>query len=224
VFLDPRLKQKIPEFRRKHKEIFLIDLSGQPDELRISPNLLIRPLTRQEFLFLQSDIDLGCDPTEELLKSCMIWPEIDWANDATNLLFDLPYMCFDGLAKCIIDISGFSSNEQIAMSFNNARIAINSLDSVMLTVISRHFQGIDSQKIDNMTLEQITKLFAIAETSLEQPIDLRLFLDEKYAEKQMRAHERKQNKSATRLPNGAISRSMGMLDVPEGWNSAESTE
>jgi len=40
----------------------------------------------------------------------------------------------------------------------------------------------------------------------------------------MRAHERKQIKAATRLPNGAISRSMGMLDVPEGWNSAESTE
>ncbi len=76
MFLDPRLKQKIPELRRKHKEIFLIDLSGQPDESRINPNLLIRPLTRQEFLFLQSDIELGCDPTEEIFKSCMIWSEI----------------------------------------------------------------------------------------------------------------------------------------------------
>ena len=103
-------------------------------------------------------------------------------------------------------------------------MAINSLDSVMLTVISRHFRGIDPENIDNMTLDQITKLFAIAETSLEQPIDLRLFLDEEYAQKQMRVHERKQMKAATRLPNGAISRSMGMLDVPEGWNSAESTE
>ena len=224
MFLDPRLKQKIPELRRKYKEIFLIDLSGQPDELRISPNVLIRPLTRQEFLFLQKDIELGCDPTEELLKSCMIWPEVDWADHDTNPLFDLPYMCFDGLAKCIIDISGFSSNEHIAMNFNSARMAINSLDSVMLTVISRHFHGIKPDDLDNMTLEEITKLFAIAETSLEQPIDLRLFLDEEYAEKQMRAHERKQMKDATRLPNGAISRSMGMLDVPEGWNSAESTE
>ena len=224
MFLDPRLKQKIPELRRKHKDIFLIDLSGQPDESRIKPNLLIRPLTRQEFLFLQKDIELGCDPTEEILKSCMIWPEIDWLNDDANLLFDLPCMCFDQLAKCIIDISGFSSNEALAICFNNARMGINSLDSIMLTVISRHFHSLRPEDLDNMTLDEITKLFAIAETSLEQPIDLRLFLDEEYAERQMRAQERKQNRSATRLPNGAISRSMGMLDIPDGWNSAESTE
>ena len=224
MFFDPRLKQKIPELRRKYKEIFLIDLSGQPGESRISPNILIRPLTRQEFLFLQSDIELGCDPTEELLKSCMIWPEVDWLNDDENPLFDLPYMCVEGLAKCIIDISGFSSDEHIALNFQEARVGINSLDAVMLTVISRHFHALKPEDLDNMTLSEITKLFAIAETSLEQPIDLRLFLDPEYAQRQMMAEERRQAKAATRLPNGAISRSMGMLNVPEGWNTAQSTE
>ena len=73
-------------------------------------------------------------------------------------------------------------------------------------------------------MTEITKLYAIAETSLPEPIDLRLFLDEEYAQKHIRAEKRREAKSATRLPNGAISRSMGMLDVPEGWNSAEATE
>lgn len=220
MFLDPRLKQKIPELRRKHKEIFLIDLSGQPDESRISPNVLIRPLTRQEFLFLQSDIELGCDPTEELLKSCIIWPEIDWSDIQKNTLFDLPCMCFDHLSKCIIEISGFSSNEDIAEAFSAARINVNSLDSVLQAVVFRYFNGITPDDFDSMTLTKIAELFAIAETSLEQPVDLRLFLDSEYAEKQMKIAQRAEQRNIRRqLPN-----TLNALSVPDGWNSAESTE
>ena len=220
MFLDPRLKQKIPELRRKHKEIFLIDLSGQPDESRISPNVLIRPLTRQEFLFLQSDIELGCDPTEELLKSCIIWPEIDWSDIEKNALFDLPCMCFDHLAKCIIEISGFSSNEDIAEAFSAARINVNSLDSVLQAVVFRYFNGITPDDFDSMTLTKIAELFAIAETSLEQPVDLRLFLDAEYAEKQMKIARRAEQRNIRRqLPN-----TLNALSVPDGWNSAQSTE
>ena len=220
MFLDPRLKQKIPELRRKYKEIFLIDLSGQPGESRISPNVLIRPLTRQEFLFLQSDIELGCDPTEELLKSCVIWPELDWSNLDNNKLFDIPCMCFDQLAKCIIDISGFSSNEDIAEAFSAARLNVNSLDAVLQAVVFRYFNGITPDDFDAMTITEIAKLFAIAETSLEQPVDLRLFLDPEYAEKQMRLAQRAEQRGIRRqLPN-----TLNALSVPDGWNSAQSTE
>jgi len=220
VFLDPRLKQKIPELRRKYKEIYLIDLSGQPDELKISPNVLIRPLTRQEFLFLQSDIELGCDPTEELLRSCIIWPEIDWSNEEKNSLFDLPCMCFDQLSKCIIDISGFSSNEDIAEAFSLARMNVNSLDSVLQAVVMGHFSGITPQEFDSMSLTEVAKLFAIAETFLQQPIDLRLFLDTEYAEKQMRVAKRSEERNIRRqLPN-----TLNSLSVPSGWDSVESTE
>jgi hypothetical protein len=223
VFLDHRLKQQIPELRRRYKEIFLIDLSGQPGELNV-PNLLIRALTRQEFLFLQQDIEIGCDPTEQILQSCIIWPELNWNDIDKNTLFDLPYMCFDELGKCIIDVSGFGSNEDIATCFNNARIAINSLDSVMLTVISRHFHSLKPIELEDMTLAELTRLFAIAETSLENPIDLRLFLDEPYAEKQMALTERKRRKAAARLPNGMMPDIPMIPGVPEGWDSAESRE
>jgi len=223
VFLDSRLKQHIPKLRRRHKEVFLIDLSGQPGEILV-PNLLIRALTRQEFLFLQQDIELGCDPTEQILQSCILWPEYDWVEIKDNLLFDLPYMCFDEIGKCIIDVSGFGSDEQIASAFNSARIAINSLDSVMLTVITRHFQSMRPDDLENMTLSELTKLFAVAETSLENPVDLRMFLDEPYAQKQMAQMEKKRRKHAARLPNGMISDLPVLPGVPDGWNSAESEE
>jgi hypothetical protein len=224
VFLDPRLKEEIPRLRRACKEIFLIDLSGQPGESKVS-NILIRPMTRQEFLFLQQDIDLGCDPTEQILQSCIIWPEFNWINIDKNPLYDLPCMCFEMLSKCIIDISGFSSNEGIADYFNEARVAINSLDSVMMTVITRHFHAIKPCELEDMTLAELTKLFAIAETSLEQPIDLRMFLDEEYAQKQVAKEVRKQKKQMHRgLPGKMMPDSYRVPQSPEGWNSAQSTE
>ena len=223
MFLDPRLKQRIPELRRRHKEIFLIDLSGQPGESRITSNLLIRPLTRQEFLFTQSDVELGCDPTETILKDGIIWPEIDWDDDS-HPIFDLPYMCFEKLAECIIDVSGFSSNESIAMHFNVARHEINSMDSLVLAVITNHFSSIRPEDLDNMTLSEITKLFAIAETNLEQPVDLRLFLDPEYAQRKMDAQRRREAKQRTFAPGARLQRQISALEPPQGWNSAQSTE
>jgi hypothetical protein len=223
VFLDPRLKEEIPGLRRTHKEIFLIDLSGQPGGSKIS-NILIRSMTRQEFLFLQQDIDLGCDPTEQILQSCIIWPEFNWINIDKNPLYDLPCMCPEMLSKCIIDVSGFGSNQDIAYKFNEARIAINSLDSVMTAVITKHFHAINPCALEDMTLSELTKLFAIAETSLEQPIDIRMFLDEEYAARAMAKAARQRRKTRGRLPNGMLADAPSIPAPPEGWNSAEAME
>ncbi len=223
MFLDPRLKEKIPELRRTHKEIFLIDLSGQPGESKVS-NILIRSMTRQEFLFLQQDVELGCDPTEQILQSCIIWPDFNWLDLNKNPLYDLPCMCIDELSKCIIEVSGFGSNEDIAHRFNEARVSINSLDSVMMTVITRHFHSVKPCELEDMTLTELTRLFAIAETSLEQPIDLRMFLDSEYAEKQVVKEQRKQRRQINSLPNRILPQNSALPDVPEGWNSVQSTE
>lgn len=223
MFLDPRLKTRIPELRRIHKEIFLIDLSNQPGESKVS-SILVRPMTRQEFLFLQQDVELECDPTEQILQSCMIWPELDWVDTDKNPLYDLPCMCLEMLSKCIIDVSGFSSNEEIAKYFSDARVAINSLDSVMMTVITRHFHAIKPCELEDMTLSELTRLFAIAETSLEQPIDLRMFLDDEYAEKQVAKEMRKQRKQIGRVPGKMMPGSYRVPQPPEGWNSAQSME
>ena len=223
MFFDPRLKEKIPELRRTHKEIFLIDLSGQPGESKVS-NILIRSMTRQEFLFLQQDIELDCDPTDQILQSCIVWPEFNWIDIDKNPLYDLPCMCLEMLSKCIIDVSGFGSNQDIAYKFNEARIAINSLDSVMMAVITKHFHAIKPCELEDMTLSELTKLFAIAETSLEQPIDLRMFLDEEYANREMEKVARKRKKHMARLPNGMMSDAPEVPTPPEGWNSAQTME
>ena len=75
-----------------------------------------------------------------------------------------------------------------------------------------------------MTLSEITKLFAIAETNLEQPVDLRLFLDPEYAQRKMDAQRRREAKQRTFAPGARLQRQIGALEPPEGWNSAQSTE
>lgn len=221
IDIDPRLRLILPKLRRKHKDLYLLDLGNVPGGTKVR-NILFRPLTRREFLQLQQDAELGCDSTDIVLSTCVIWPKVDWDNIIVNIFYDLPCMIFEYIASAVIQSSGFASNESIAESFKSARMQVNSLDAVLTTLICRTFSGITPKMLDDMTLWDISRLFAMAETSLEQPIDLRLFLDPEYAARVAEREERRRNRRS-RVPGvpGRFTKVRGGVPpIPEGWESS----
>jgi len=223
VSIDPRLRQVLPKLRKKHRDLYWIDINNTYGyEVK---HLLVRPLTRREFMQVQQDVELGCDPTEIILSECIIWPEYDWENIITNKFYDLPCRVFDQLADCIVEVSGFASNEHIAETFVQARKAANSLDGMLAIVICKAFSSITPKMLDDMTMWDISRLFAMAETTLPETIDLRLFLDEEYAHRIMIKEQRKNHRrSRVNVPGapGTFGRTdrhqqQEVPPVPQGW-------
>lgn len=221
---DPRLKYRLPKLRRKHKDLYWITVN-EFDEYGVG-QIIVRPLTRREFMYIQQDIEAGCDPADIILATCVVWPEYDWNNTITNKFYDLPYRTFDQLSDIIIQVSGFASNELIAETFMNARKAANSLDAVLGTIICKTFGHISPSDIDDMTLWDIARLFAMAENTLPEPIDLRIFLDEQYAQKIMLKEKRKQaRQSKFNVPGapgtfGRVRPGKDIPPIPPGWQSS----
>ena len=210
---DPLLNIELPKLRRRHGEVFWIDLEAPVGGVH---GLVVRTLNRQEFLQIESDVDAGLDVSESVIEQCSVYPKLDWVNPDKNPLFLLPYHAFDQIAEQIVSLSGFNSPQRFAELVGEGREHINSLFGFMDTVIMKNLAGYTHKDLDNMTLPELTKVYAVAETALEEQFDFRLFLDPDYAAKVAAKDRKQQQKQQGRVP--------GRMDQvpppPQGWNSS----
>lgn len=209
IDLEPKLKPYLPRLRRKHKSLYLIDLSGAPGEHEVM-NVLFRPLTRREHALAEQDVACGTDPVDEIMRAAVLWPQVNWDED--NVLDELLYGVYEQIAEAIIDISGFNSNEGIFSAIMESRNGLGNIDAVMTTAICSAF-SMKPKEIDDLDLWDISRLFAMAETTSEADIDIRLFLDEEYAAGKVRAMERKQNRRS-KVPGVPARLTRNQSDVP----------
>ena len=212
---DPLLNIELPKLRRKFGEVFWIDFEVPADG---HTGIVVRALDRREFLQVEKDIDLGLDVAESVIEQCTVYPALDWYNPDNNPLFLLPYHAFDQIAQQIMSLSGYGDAERFAELVGEGREHINSLFGFMDTVILKNLAGYQRKDLDKMTLTEFTKVYAVAETALEEQFDFRLFLDPEYAAKLAAKEQRQQQKQQGYVPGrGQFNQ---VPPPPEGWESS----
>lgn len=209
---DPLLNIELPKLRRRHGEVFWIDLEAPVGGIS---GIVVRALNRQEFLQIQSDQELGLDVSESVIEQCAVYPELDWLNPDNNPLFLLPYHAFDQIAEQIISLSGYNDTMRFAELIGESREHINTLFGFMDTVIMKNLAGYTHKDLEQMTLPELARVYAVAETALEEPFDFRLFLDPDYAAK-VAAREKKQQQRQ----QGYVPGRNQVPPPPQGWESS----
>jgi len=209
---DPLLNIELPKLRRRHGEVFWIDLEAPVGGIS---GIVVRALNRQEFLQIESDQELGLDVSESVIEQCAVYPELDWLNPDNNSLFLLPYHAFDQIAEQIISLSGYNDTMRFAELIGESREHINTLFGFMDTVIMKNLAGYTHKDLEQMTLPELTRVYAVAETALEEPFDFRLFLDPDYAAK-VAAREKKQQQKQ----QGYVPGRNQVPPPPQGWESS----
>lgn len=209
---DPLLNIELPKLRRRHGEVFWIDLEAPVGGIS---GIVVRALNRQEFLQIESDHELGLDVSESVIEQCAVYPELDWLNPDNNPLFLLPYHAFDQIAEQIISLSGYNDTMRFAELIGESREHINTLFGFMDTVIMKNLAGYTHKDLEQMTLPELARVYAVAETALEEPFDFRLFLDPDYAAK-VAAREKKQQQKQ----QGYVPGRNQVPPPPQGWESS----
>ena len=209
---DPLLNIELPKLRRRHGEVFWIDLEAPVGGIS---GIVVRALNRQEFLQIESDQELGLDVSESVIEQCAVYPELDWLNPDNNPLFLLPYHAFDQIAEQIISLSGYNDTMRFAELIGESREHINTLFGFMDTVIMKNLAGYTHKDLEQMTLPELARVYAVAETALEEPFDFRLFLDPDYAAK-VAAREKKQQQRQ----QGYVPGRNQVPPPPQGWESS----
>lgn len=209
---DPLLNIELPKLRRRHGEVFWIDLEAPVGGIS---GIVVRALNRQEFLQIESDQELGLDVSESVIEQCAVYPELDWLNPDNNPLFLLPYHAFDQIAEQIISLSGYNDTMRFAELIGESREHINTLFGFMDTVIMKNLAGYTHKDLEQMTLPELARVYAVAETALEEPFDFRLFLDPDYAAK-VAARENKQQQRQ----QGYVPGRNQVSPPPQGWESS----
>lgn len=213
---DPLLNIELPKLRRRHGEVYWIDFESPVDGLS---GLVVRGLNRQEFLQIEKDQLVGLDVAESVIEQCTVYPDLDWQNPDNNPLFLLPYHAFDQIAEQIISLSGYNDPNRFAELIGEGRDHCSSLFGFMDAVIMKNLPGYKREDLEKMTLIELTKVYAVAETSLEEQFDFRLFLDPEYAAK-VAAKEKKQQQK--QQGQGFVPGRNQVPPPPQGWESSHS--
>lgn len=210
---DPLLNIEMPKLRRRHGEIYWIDLESPVGGVS---GIVVRALNRQEFLQIEKDLELGLDVSESIIEQCIVYPALDWQNPDNNPLYLLPYNAFDQIAEQVITLSGYGSTDKFTEMIQAGRDNVSSLFGFMDTVILKNLAGYTHHDLEKMTLPELARVYAVAETNLEEQFDFRLFLDPEYAAKVAAKEQRQQQKQQGRIP-GHLNQ---VAPPPQGWESS----
>lgn len=211
---DPLLNIELPLLRRRHGEIYWIELEAPVGGVT---GLVVRALNRQEFLQIESDIESGLDVAEAALEQCIVYPSLDWAEPDNNPLYLLPFHAFDQLAEQVVALSGFNSPERFQELISEGRDHVSTLYGFMDTVIMKNLSGYTHKELGQLSLVELSRVYATAETALEEPFDFRLFLDPEYAEKVANKARKRQQKQQGSMPGRFT---QNIPPPPQGWESS----
>lgn len=215
---DPLLNIELPLLRRRHGEVYWIELETPVAGIA---GLVVRVLNRQEFLQIEDDIDSGLDVAESALEQCIVYPALDWTDPDSNPLYLLPFHAFDQLAERVVALSGFNSPERFKEVISEERDHINTLYGFMDVVIMKNLKGYTHKELEQLSLTELSRVYATAETFLEEPFDFRLFLDPEYAEKVAAKTKRQQQKRQQGSMPGRFMQNDS--PPPQGWDSSHPT-
>lgn len=210
---DPLLNIELPKLRRRHGEVYWIDLEAPVGGVS---GIVVKGLNRQEYLQVEQDIILDLDVAESVIEQCIVYPALDWVDPDNNPLYLLPYNAFDQIAQQILSLSGYGSPEVFSETIEEGRKHISTIFGFMDTVILKNLSGYTRESLDKLTLPEYSKIYAVAETALEEPFDFRLFLDPEYAAKVAAKEKRMQQKQQGHIP-GRLNQAP---PPPQGWESS----
>lgn len=200
--LPAQLISVLPELKSKYTSVYLLDIS----KFRLTPlapgYVLIRPLTRREFNLYSSLV--GIDPTlciDRIISCSLLWPD--------KIVDDYLAGIDDYISRAVYNISGFTSEEQLAIGIQEGRGYAGTLEACITMFICKAFPAMRPSDVDGLSFEEIMRYASMAEQLLQMPIPYEHFL---YPEKFKQKEKKKVDKQTAR--ERLLMRQMAARQVP----------
>jgi hypothetical protein len=159
---SPELEKQLLMLRQEHEHLFFIG-AGEFESI-------VRPLTLVEVKILSS-----CGPSlgDHELNDWIVDRCCLWATDGKEKLFTTaPAGVVDILAKGIVSLSKFQTEESFREGLENARKEINKFENQIMVILLATFKDLTPKAIENMTFYQQMKYLALAEVVSGKPIPI----------------------------------------------------
>lgn len=160
--LSPETENQLLMLRQEHEHLFFIG-AGEFEAI-------IRPLTLAEIKILSS---AGESLREDDINDWIVNRACLYATGGKPSLFTTaPAGVVDIIAKGIVNISKFQSEEEISEGLIKARSALSKLENQIMLIILSTFRDLTPNDVDNMTFYTQMKYLAIAEAISGKPIPI----------------------------------------------------
>jgi len=159
---SPELELELLMLRQEHEHLFFIG-AGEFE-------CIIRPLTLAEIKILSSTgASLRDDDINDWIVSrCCLYA----TNGKQNLFTVAPAGVVDLIAKGVVSISKFQSEEDVIEGLTKARSVLNKLENQIMLVLLSTFRNLTPKDIDDMTFYSQMKHLALAEAISGKPLPI----------------------------------------------------